>query len=193
MVDRRTILKLGATSAAGALINLPEAAFGAAAPAPPQNSIHRAMFDGRSPEALAFAAELTGRGVATSEVTGDIGQLWYGDLQSQLLHAPMPIAGLTDRATLFCLEELARSVGMKVRYRVEHHIHSGGHVQHDAVGPASIVDAASKLSSRSGFGREMAVAASQFDTRESGETDAQKRTGPFSPADKAVLVSWVIA
>jgi hypothetical protein len=194
MVDRRTVLKLGATGAAGALIGVPATAGGATAPTFLHTPLTRAIFDGRSAEALAFASEMREkRGVATSEVGTDLSALWYSDLQPQLLHAPMPIAGLTDRATLFCLEELARSMGMKVRYRVEHHIHSGGHVQHDAVGPASIVDSASKLSSRSGFGREVAVAASQFDPRQSSKTDAQKRTGPFSPADKAVLVSWVIA
>lgn len=82
---------------------------------------------------------------------------------------------------------------MKVRYRVDHKADSIGHVQHDAVGPTSIVEAASQLDSRSGYGRTMAVLASQFDPRESGETDAQKRTGPFSAEDTTVLVSWLMA
>jgi hypothetical protein len=165
----------------------------------PRNSLFRAVFDGRSAEGLAFASEMRGRGVATSETGTDLAKLWYGDLQVHLRRSPAPIAGLTDRATLFCLEELARSVGMKVRYRVDHKADSIGHVQHDAVGPTSIVKAASKLDSRSGYGhtsgygRTMAVLASQFDPRESRERDAQKRTGPFSPEDTTVLVSWVIA
>lgn len=204
MVDRRTVLKLGAASAAGALINvsatgLGATALGAIAPDSPRNPLSRAIFDGRSAEGLAFASEMRGRGVAISEVGTDLAKLWYSDLQPHLRKSPAPIAGLTDRATLFCLEELARSAGMKVRYRVDHKADSIGHIQHDAAGPTSIVEAASKLYSRSGYGRTcsygrtMAVLASQFDPRESRETDAQKRTGPFSPEGTTVLVSWVIA
>jgi hypothetical protein len=193
MVDRRTVLKLGATSAAGALIRVSGTAFGAIAPESHRHPISRAIFDGRSAEGLAFASEMRGRGVAISGIGTDLAALWYGDLQARLRKSPAPIAGLTDRATLFCLEELARSVGMKVRYRVDHKTDSIGHVQHDAAGPTSIVEAASKLHSRSGYGHTMAVLASQFDARESRKTDAQKRTGPFSPENTTVLVSWVIA
>jgi hypothetical protein len=193
MVDRRTVLKLGATSAAGALISVSVTALGAGAPDSPSNPLSRAIFDGRSAEGLAFASEMRGRGVAISEIGTDLAKLWYSDLQAHLRKSPAPIAGLTHRATLFCLEELARSVGMRVRYRVDHNVDSIGHVQHDAVGPTSIVEAASKLYSRSGYGHTMAVLASQFDLRESGETDAQKRTGPFCPEDTTVFVSWVIA
>jgi hypothetical protein len=193
MVDRRTVLKLGATSAAGALINVSATALGAIAPDSPRNPLSRAIFDGRSAEGLAFASEMRGRGVAISEIGTDLATLWYSDLQAHLRKSPAPIAGLTDRATLFCLEELARSVGMKVRYRVDHKVDSIGRVQHDAVGPTPIVEAASKLDSRSRYGRKMAVSASQFDPSESCGTDAQKRTGPFSPEDTTVFVSWVIA
>jgi hypothetical protein len=199
VVDRRTVLKLGATSAASVLINVSATALGAIGPGSSRHPLARAIFDGRSAEGLAFASEMRGRGVATSEIGTDLAKLWYGDLQVHLRRSAAPIAGLTDRATLFCLEELARSVGMKVRYRVDHKADSIGHVQHDAVGPTSIIKAASKLDSRSGYGhtsgygRTMAVLASQFDPRESRETDAQKRTGPFSPENAPVFVSWVIA
>ena len=193
MVDRRTVLKLGATSAAGALMNISAAALGAMAPDSPGIPISRAIFDGRSAEGLAFASEMRGRGVATSEAGTDLAKLWYGDLQTHLRQSPAPIAGLTDRATLFCLEELARSAGMKVRYRVDHKADSTGHVQHNAAGPASIVNAASKLNIRTTYGNTMAVLASQFDPRESRCMDAQKRTGPFSAEDSTVFVSWVIA
>ena len=51
----------------------------------------------------------------------------------------MPIIGLTDRPALFCLEELARDVGMRVIFRADHVMDQGGHAQHTAVGPASLI------------------------------------------------------
>ena len=142
---------------------------------------------------MSFAAELRSRGIAASEVMDDLAQLWYGGLQSQLQQFPAAIAGLTGRATLFCLEELTRSLNMQVRYRIEHHIDSHGRVQHDAIGPVSVIEAVRDLPSVSGFGRSTAVLASRFDPRCPSETLAQKRTGPFSPEGITSLVSWVIA
>lgn len=191
MVDRRTVLKLGATSAASVFINVSAATLDAIAPDDFLPPLARAIFDGRSAEGLAFASEMRRKGVAVSEIGTDLGKLWYGDLQVRLCKSPAPIAGLTGRTALFCLEELARSVGMKVRYRVDHKLDPTGQLRHDAAGPASIVEAASRL--RSAYGHTMAVLAGQFDPRESRGTDAQKRTGPFSPEDAPVFVSWVIA
>jgi hypothetical protein len=193
MVDRRTLLKLGATSVGGAIIPAPATALGPVAPHPHRAPLFRAIFDGRSAEGLAFASEMRRRGVAISEIGTDIAKLWYGDLQAHLRESQAPFAGLTDRASLFCLEELARGVGMKVRYRVDHKANSLGQAHHDAAGPTSIIEAASKHHSRFGYGRAMAVLASQFDLSEPSGTQAQKRTGPFSPENTIVLVSWVIA
>ncbi len=193
MVDRRTVLKLGATSAASVFINVSASALGANGPDSSRHPLARAIFDGRSAEGLAFASAMRGSGVAVSEIGTDLAQLWYGDLQAHLRNSPAPIAGLTDRTALFCLEELARSVGMKVRYRVDHKLDRTGQLRHDAAGPASIVEAASRLHYRSGYGHTMAVLARKFDPRESSGTDVQKRTGPFSPEGAPVFVSWVIA
>ena len=192
MVNRRSVIKLGAVTIAGALVNVSGRALGAA-PSYSGTSLYRAVFDERFEEGLAFAAELNRRGVMTSVVGGDVGKLWYGDLQVRLRQGPAPIAGLTDRATLFCLEELARGAGMSVFYRVDHLIDRSGHTQHDAVGPASIIEATRRLVAESEFGRAMAVLASHFEVSGRRDTAAQKRTGPFSPQDKTALVSWVIA
>ena len=78
-----------------------------------------AVFDERFDECLAFAGEMNRRGVVTSGIRGDVAKLWYEDLRARLRQGPAPIAGLTDRLALFCLEELARDVGMKVFFRVD--------------------------------------------------------------------------
>jgi hypothetical protein len=81
---------------------------------------------------------------------------------------------------------------MRVLYRVDHLIDEHGNAGHHAAGPAWVVKAARKLGPKSGFGREMAVLACQCELREPRDTAALKRTGPFSPANKVALVSWVI-
>src|ERR1700730_4879732 len=112
MINRRSVLKLSAASVAGALVNVPIRAFGAI-PADSHGSLYRAVFYERFEECLAFAGEMNRRGVTTSGIRGDVAKLWYEDLRARLRQGPGAIAGLTDRATLFCLEELGRDVGMK--------------------------------------------------------------------------------
>ena len=199
MVDRRSVMKIGAASLAGALVNLPVLARNAAR-ARAHGAFQRAVFDERFAECRAFAAELHSAGVLTSAIRGDVAELWYDDLRVHLSENRLPFAGLTDRIALFCLEELARDVSMRVIFRADHIIdqdmESGdqdGHAQHTVVGPASLVAAARNLPPEAGFGRTMAELFSQLDISEPRDAAAQKRTGPFSPENKTSLVSWVIA
>jgi len=191
MVDRRSVLKAGAASVAGALVGMPTVL--SAAPADSPRPLHAAVFVRRFRQGAAFAEEMQRRNVAIFSAGNDIAQLWYSDLAGGLNPHNAPIAGLTDRVTLFCLEELARSAGMRVLYRVDHFVNEHGNVEHNAVGPASVVEATGKLTSTSAFGREMAVLACRFEYRELRDTSALKHTGPFCPGNKVVLVSWMIA
>ena len=192
MVNRRSVMKLGAATVAGALVNLPVLGRNVA-PASAHSVLQRAVFDERFAECRAFAAELNSAGVLTSAIRGDVARLWYHDLRVQLSKKPAPLAGLTDRPAVFCLEELARDVGMRVIFRADHIMEQNGHTQHSAVGPASLVDVVHTLAPEPGFGREMARLFSRFDIDEPRDTAAQKRTGPFSPENNMALVSWVIA
>lgn len=192
MIDRRSVLKVGAAGVAGALVGMHGTLLGANRAHSP-SPLRGAVFSARFQEGMAFAEEMQRGHVATFSAGYDIAKLWYGDLEGGLSQQGGPIAGLTDRVTLFCLEELARSARMRVLYRVDHVIDGHGNVEHSTVGPAWIVEAARELGPKPGFGREMAVLASQFDFSESPDTTALKRTGPFSPQNKVALVSWVIA
>jgi len=166
-------------------------------PGDSHGSLCRAVFDERFEECLAFAGELNRRGVPTSGIRGDVAKLWYQDLQARLRQSRTPIAGLTDRVALFCLEELARDVNMKVVFRVDHLTDKSGPVYHEAAGPAPVVEAARALAPGPGFGRAMAAIACHFEVSGEGsgpgKIAAQKRTGPFSPENKTALVSWMIA
>ena len=139
------------------------------------------------------AAELHGAGIFTSAIRGDVAKLWYDDLRVHLRENRLPVAGATDRAELFCLEELARDVGMRVIFRVDHMMDENRHTQHNAVGPASPVAVARNMPQEAGFGRAIAVLFSQFDINEPRNMAVQKLTGPFSPENKTALVSWLIA
>jgi hypothetical protein len=192
MVNRRSVLKIGAATVAGALAKMAVSGRNLS-PARAHIAFHRAVFDERFAECRDFAAELHGAGVLTSAIRGDVAKLWYDDLRVHLRENSLPVAGSTDRAALFCLEELARDVGMRVIFRADHVIDQEGHALHTAVGPASLVAGTRSLPPEAGFGRNIAVLFSQFDISESRDLAAQKRTGPFSPENKTALVSWLIA
>ena len=192
MVPRRSVLRLGLASVAGAVLRVPGFIPGPA-DAAPLISFRRGVCDQRFDDSVMFADELRRTGIAAVAVGPDIAPLWYDHLREQSTRAPDAIAGLTDRATLFCLEELARSTGMRVVCRVDHLVDARGHVEHDAVGPAGLVAAARRLPSGPGFGRQMAVLASRIDITGCCDVAAMKRTGPFSPVGTLALVSWVIA
>lgn len=191
MISRRDALKIGAgVAAALASVSIrPAVAIGIGS----AGGLCRAVFDERYGECLVFAQELGFRGVATSNVRDNIAALWYQALRTQLRITRLPFAGLTDRAALFCFEELARDVGMKVRYRVDCVLEQGGRVRHEVTGDLAAVEAARGPGTDESFGRAMAQLVSQQDGRSSRSVAAQKRTGPFGPKNGTALVAWVIA
>ena len=191
MVNRRSVLKIGAATVAGVLVKMPVSDRNLSSTRA-HIAFHRAIFDERFAECTSFAAELHGAGVRTSAIRGDVAKLWYEDLRAHLSENCSPVAGLTDRAALFCLEELARDVGMRVIFRADHVTDQIGRTEHTAVGTASLVAVARNLP-QAGFGRTVAVLFSRFDVGEPVDMTAQKRTGPFSPENKTALVSWLIA
>jgi hypothetical protein len=70
--------------------------------------------------AAAFAAEAGIRGIPVRAIDGDVTALWYNELDALWRARPVPIAGLTARPALFCLEQLAWDHGMRVVYHAEH-------------------------------------------------------------------------
>jgi hypothetical protein len=192
MLNRRGVLKIGAATVAGMLVKIPDSGRNPS-PTGAHLAFNRAVFDERFAECRGFAAALHSAGVCTSAIRGDVGKLWYHDLRVHLRENRLPVIGLTDRAALFCLEELARDVGMRVIFRADHMIDQSGQTRHTAVGPALLVAVARNLPPEPGFGRTIAVLFGQFDISEPCHTSAQKHTGPFAPENKTALVSWLIA
>ena len=166
MVNRRSALKIGAATLAGALVNMPGLAKNTV---PKPAALQCVVFDPRFAECRTFAAEL---GVPAAPLDGDVAELWYGDLREKLRTNRTPVAGMTDRVDLFCLEELARDVGRRVVFREDRVINNA---------------------TESGFGPEMAELVRGYDNNNPRDTSAAKRTGPFSPANSTTLVAWILA
>jgi hypothetical protein len=192
MISRRSVLRFAAAGVAGTLTSI-SAWSAASTRLGSARGLCRAVFDERYGECLVFARELERRGAATSAIRNDVAALWYQDVRPRLRQTKLPLAGLTDRAALFCLEELARDVGMKVLYRIDRTVEQGGRVRHELTGPAGMVDAARNLCTEKSFGRAMALLASDMEARGPWNIASLKRTGPSSPQNGTALVSWVIA
>ncbi len=192
MINRRTTLKLGAAGTLVGLVNLPAQSL---AFSNTKNSVLpvQAIFDSSYPESLAFANTAQIAESSPKDIQSDLSKLWYGQLRDQLLTNPSPLIGLTSRRDLFCLEELARDVGMKVSLRVDHLIDQDGKVEHRVNGSPLTVSYLDKLGNKSGFGNKMAELSPLFLNDLSAEVSAQKLTGPYAPSNKTALVTWVIS
>ena len=189
MVSRRTLFKLGTASLAVAAVQAPAAGSTLLGRSP---ALARAVFDERFAESRDFGGVFRSRGVLTTAIRGDVAALWYRDLKARLLEQRLPLVGLTDRTALFCLEELARDVGMKVQGRIDHTFDRSGVLSHLATGPSAWTHAGQRLLPAQGFGRVMASLLA--DPTLHGESfAAQKHTGPYSATDSKPLVSWWIA
>jgi hypothetical protein len=188
-MDRRTLLKFGSAGLAATVAQVP--AHGASVLLSNAGQLARAVFDARFAEARAFGDAFDARGIATSAIQDDVAVLWYGDLKGRLLEQRRPVVGLTTRTALFCLEELARDVGMKVQGRIDHSF-EGGRLAHRATGPDAWLGAGTRLGATPGYGRVMAALLAD-PVLHGGSFAAQKLSGPFEAVEKQQLVSWWIA
>ncbi len=193
MISRRNVLKSGAAGIATMVASGSVPATTAVNGIMPSAGIRRAVFDPRHRESRDFAQAFEQLGVMTSPVRNDVAGLWYGDLRDQLRAARSPFVGLTDRSALFCLEELARDLNMRVRYRIDRVVDSGGRVLHQVSGLPVDVAEIHDPGVDERFGHAMARLAHRFEIESLGNVRAQKYTGPFSNAHERALVAWLIA
>jgi hypothetical protein len=112
VTSRREIVKGGALALA-----LPAVAAGQAWAAEP--SVFRAVYDERYAEARGFAAAAAARGWLARAIRGDVTELWFHELDPRWKTGPAAVAGVTDAASLFCLETLARDRGLRLAARAE--------------------------------------------------------------------------
>ncbi len=110
MASRRTFLKAAlGVSAMGAIGSI-VSGYTRAVP------YYKFVFDQRFDDACAFAAAAAERGIPTAAIRGDVTRLFFHDLDLRWKQGPVSLAGYTTRASLFCLDLLARDRGMRVRH-----------------------------------------------------------------------------
>ena len=115
MANRREFLQ--GSVAAPMLVLLPGLA-AAVESLNPSLPLHKVLFDARHGASLRFAQAFAEQGVATHGLrNGDITPFWRNELAAVWARTPAPIAGLTDAAALFCLEQLAPQHGLRVLHR----------------------------------------------------------------------------
>lgn len=107
---RREFLQAGITLSLLPLLS--RRAYGAAA----LRAVDTVIFDQRFPKARDFAQQAGHAGLNCVAIQGDITDLYFHDLASRWNRGPTTIVGLSTKASLFCLEMLARDRGMRLIY-----------------------------------------------------------------------------
>lgn len=190
MLKRRTTLKLGLYGLIGSTLPLDSIA------ATPDTSRYpagiKAFFNSRYPESQNFARTLQAGNITLVDSAQDLGTLWYRSLKSELSREPAVLFGMTDRHDLFCLEELARDLGMTTRYRLEHLVSPDGRVQHVSADSAGGHSLDQLLSSSVGFGSKADVLAALALQDKQRHSQSYKQSGPFSNSEHTTLVTWLI-
>jgi hypothetical protein len=77
------------------------------------------IFDQRFLKARDFSQQAQDAGLDCAAIEGDITNLYFHDLSLRWNRGPTTIAGLSTKASLFCLEMLARDRGMRLAYMAD--------------------------------------------------------------------------
>lgn len=116
MVSRRAMIA-GAASALAFALPSAKSTLGAVLPQAP---LLGALFDHGFSQSRAFAERAGSLGIEPFGFAIDMSRVWFGELLPALRVDPRPIVGLTSARALFCFEQLAWDVGMRVRLRIDH-------------------------------------------------------------------------
>jgi hypothetical protein len=112
MTSRRDVLRIGVAGAVLLPFDWLEAWWARA-----RDPLYKFIFDERFPTSVALARDVNGRGIRIHGIRGDVTALWYSDLYFRWKDGPAPIAGITTKDSLFCLELLARDASLRVTDR----------------------------------------------------------------------------
>lgn len=156
--------------------------------------LFKILFDQTSAEGAEFGAEAVSLGGATRAVGGDAGGAWMNEIEPRWKRGPAAIAGLTGRASLFCLELLARDYGMGVVYCAEHSLAASGVVHRVIAGRDQVSQWESRLAAAGNRWGAVAVAMAMSCPKTPTpvpRVDLLDLTQPSSTATPSVF-SWVM-
>ncbi len=196
MSNRRDMLKMGV-----AVTVLPLDTNAWAAPSADTRwgepvALYKAVYDTRFGASRAFGERMTARGIPTAAMTtGDVTALWFDVFYPQWQKGAAPIAGLTARGPLFCLEELARDHGMRVVFRAQHSPSFDGAVRHEVEGAGVPVEAVRRGATDGDWVSVVSDVIARYPRTAVLHASAQTQTARPTvqlPEDE-ILYSWVIA
>lgn len=158
--------------------------------------LYAAVLDERFAEALRFGQAARERGLATRGVHGDMTDLWNLELHALWKEHPVPLAGLTAYAALFCLEQLAWDHRMRIVYHAAHQVLANGTVEHLVSAPEEVAVFAAPRG-LADWPEDLASMIAHIERQSgwSGLPPARRAAPPLDWAAPPVLTlhSWVIA
>jgi len=159
-------------------------------PAVPGHDFYKVLFDRESPAAVAFGRRAVALQLPAVEVGREVTSLWYDDLYPRWHAGPAAIAGLTVPHVAFCLQMLARDVGLRVMYRGEHVPLGDGRIRHRLTGPADELARAALLDADWTQGTAQLVGCCRASPE---HTEVEFISAASHVAIDEPLVSWVLA
>ncbi len=194
MTTRRRFLQ----ATAGAALPVSMHSLAAAAISPQRPPQFRAVVVGSQPDAISFGQHFAAGGTPVHALAEDeITSLWLGTIRPLWLAGPVAIAGVTQPATLFCLEQLAWSHGLRVAFHAEHVLQADGSTVHQLQRGAAAAGVTATHLARAGatWPTQLAQAMAthrrhRWDPR-FGPSLASLE--PALPPDAQLLSSWIIA
>ena len=167
--------------------------------APATPAFHAVLIDDRYAAASVFGARLAARGETLRVVPGgNLTYLWLNEIAPAWRRAPVPVAGLTRPAVLFCLEQLAWAQGLRVVFHAEHVVTPTGAVQHTVqrCAEAGLALDAGSLALRGPLWPSQVadvVASHGALPRHAAAGPSCSGLAPELAADAELLTSWIIA
>ena len=198
MTNRREFIQAAAITALPVVVGANQVADRAQTNAPTRIDVHAVLVDERHPAARAVGARLAAGGAPVHAIPdGDITQVWLRHIDPVWKLQPVPVAGLTARPALFCLEQLALSCGLRVVFHGEHVVHDEGRTEHRLLRGAQAAGLSTRDLNRAGPLWPSLIADSMATHR---ERNSRARFGPSSaalapslPDGAQLLTSWIIA
>jgi hypothetical protein len=192
MTTRRTFIQ----AAASAVPSLAAGRVNAALMASPSD-LHTAVIDENHAAARTFGRRLDAYGASVLSLReGDVTAVWLNEVRGAWTSKPVPLAGLTTPAALFCFEQLAFAHGLRVVFHAEHVVHPGGHIDHEVQRKGPIADLTVDVLDRAGARWPTRLA----DALSGRAKPRGRRPGPSlaalqppMPEGASLLTSWIIA
>ena len=193
MANRRQFIQSGFALSALSLTGIPAVSARTVASELPSLRLERFVFDSRFAPAVELARHAAHDGIPLAEMSGDLMDLWYDELDLRWKKGPMALAGMTTRGGLFVLETLAADHRMRVVYRGEHAVSQDGAVEHILSGPAPLIARAIPNPDTS-FWESLGRAMTRGPSDRRPVSELNLRTAAVSaPARDEPLFSWIIA